>query len=196
MKKPNNVFHIPSFTTAQAMLSLAVEGERLKVENQKMAEMMAREDGCCHGRGGSMHLQWHEAGAIGTNAIVGGGVPLAAGCCDLVYTGKGALISPPSFHAVSAVLLAACKQREVDEIMHGLGSWKGVDPDTGFHLVESHEGRVLKVADLVDDSDAESVIGVIVKAASTGSIGDGKVWSTPVDQVVRVRTGERGVDAI
>ncbi|CAB4661303.1 MAG: P-II family nitrogen regulator [Actinobacteria bacterium] len=49
---------------------------------------------------------------------------------------------------------------------------------------------------LVDDADAESVIEVIVKAASTGSIGDGKVWSTPVDQVVRVRTGERGVDAI
>lgn len=49
---------------------------------------------------------------------------------------------------------------------------------------------------LIDDSEAESVIGVIVKAASTGSIGDGKVWSTPVDQVVRVRTGERGVDAI
>lgn len=49
---------------------------------------------------------------------------------------------------------------------------------------------------LVDDSEEEAVITVIVKAASTGSIGDGKVWSTPVDQVVRVRTGERGVDAI
>ena len=49
---------------------------------------------------------------------------------------------------------------------------------------------------LVDDSEVEAVIGVIVKAASTGSIGDGKVWSTPVDHVVRVRTGERGVDAI
>ncbi len=49
---------------------------------------------------------------------------------------------------------------------------------------------------LVDDSDVESVIDVIVKAASTGSIGDGKVWSTTVDHVVRVRTGERGVDAI
>ena len=49
---------------------------------------------------------------------------------------------------------------------------------------------------LIDDSEAESVIAVIVKAASTGSIGDGKVWSTSVDQVVRVRTGERGVDAI
>lgn len=49
---------------------------------------------------------------------------------------------------------------------------------------------------LVDDSEEEAVIEVIVKAAATGSIGDGKVWSTPVDQVVRVRTGERGVDAI
>ncbi|MDE2402688.1 MAG: DEAD/DEAH box helicase [Burkholderiales bacterium] len=45
------------------------------------------------------------------------------------------------------------KQREVDEIMHGLGEWKGVDPTTGFHQVEAPDGRVLKVADLVDDSD-------------------------------------------
>lgn len=45
------------------------------------------------------------------------------------------------------------KQREVDEIMHGLGEWKGVDSVTGFHLVQSSDGRVLKVADLVDDSD-------------------------------------------
>ena len=45
------------------------------------------------------------------------------------------------------------KQREVDEIMHGLGEWKGVDPVTGFHLVQGSDGRVLKVADLVDDSD-------------------------------------------
>jgi len=45
------------------------------------------------------------------------------------------------------------KQREVDEILHGLGEWKGVDSTTGFHLVEATDGRVLKVADLVDDSD-------------------------------------------
>jgi nitrogen regulatory protein P-II 1 len=49
---------------------------------------------------------------------------------------------------------------------------------------------------LVDTPDVENVIDVIVKAASTGTIGDGKVWSVPVDQIVRVRTGERGVDAI
>ncbi|MFH7040797.1 DEAD/DEAH box helicase [Paucibacter sp. JuS9] len=45
------------------------------------------------------------------------------------------------------------KQREVDEIMHGLGEWKGIDSTTGFHLVEAKDGRTLKVADLVDDSD-------------------------------------------
>lgn len=45
------------------------------------------------------------------------------------------------------------KQREVDEIMHGLGEWRGVDPATGFHMVLAHDGRTLKVADLVDDSD-------------------------------------------
>lgn len=49
---------------------------------------------------------------------------------------------------------------------------------------------------LVDDNDADSVVDAIVKAASTGSIGDGKVWMTPVDQVIRVRTGERGSEAI
>ena len=46
------------------------------------------------------------------------------------------------------------KQREVDEIMHGLGDWMGVDPATGFHLVKIPDGRTLRVADLVDDSDA------------------------------------------
>ena len=49
---------------------------------------------------------------------------------------------------------------------------------------------------LVDDNDAAAIVDVIVKAAFTGSIGDGKVWTTPVDSIVRVRTGERGTDAI
>jgi hypothetical protein len=45
------------------------------------------------------------------------------------------------------------KQREVDDIMNGMGEWKGVDPATGFHLIKAKDGRTLKVADLVDDSD-------------------------------------------
>ncbi len=46
---------------------------------QSMAEILGLEPGFGHGRGGSMHLRWGDCGAIGTNAIVGGGVPLAAG---------------------------------------------------------------------------------------------------------------------
>ena len=54
----------------------------------------------------------------------------------------------------------------------------------------------VRVEVLVDDADAARVIDTIVAAAGTGSIGDGKVWSTPVDEVVRVRTGERGAEAL
>ena len=49
---------------------------------------------------------------------------------------------------------------------------------------------------LANDEEVDAVLDVIVKAASTGSIGDGKVWTTPVEQVVRVRTGEEGSQAI
>lgn len=49
---------------------------------------------------------------------------------------------------------------------------------------------------LVDDGDASDVVGVVTKAAHTGRIGDGKVWVTPIESVVRVRTGERGSDAV
>ncbi|PZS01752.1 MAG: P-II family nitrogen regulator [Pseudonocardiales bacterium] len=54
----------------------------------------------------------------------------------------------------------------------------------------------LKVEVLVDDLDADKVLEALVDAARTGSIGDGKVWTTAVDDVVRVRTGERGPDAL
>ena len=54
----------------------------------------------------------------------------------------------------------------------------------------------VRVEVLVDDADAADVMEVVFKAASTGSIGDGTVWSTPVDDVIRVRTGERGVEAL
>jgi nitrogen regulatory protein P-II 1 len=54
----------------------------------------------------------------------------------------------------------------------------------------------LKLELLVDDADESSAIGWIVGAARTGTIGDGKVWSTDVSTVVRVRTGETGVAAI
>jgi nitrogen regulatory protein P-II 1 len=54
----------------------------------------------------------------------------------------------------------------------------------------------LRVEVLVDDVSADKVVDAVVEAARTGKIGDGKVWVVPVETVVRVRTGERGNDAL
>lgn len=54
----------------------------------------------------------------------------------------------------------------------------------------------VRVEVLADDALADKVVDAVVEAARTGRIGDGKVWVTPVEGVVRVRTGERGTDAI
>ena len=54
----------------------------------------------------------------------------------------------------------------------------------------------VRVEVLVDEVDAAGVVDAIVAAAHTGAIGDGKVWTAPIDEVVRVRTGERGADAL
>jgi nitrogen regulatory protein P-II 1 len=54
----------------------------------------------------------------------------------------------------------------------------------------------VRVEVLVEDEDATLVTKVIIKAAQTGKIGDGKVWTVPVEDVARVRTGEHGTDAL
>lgn len=59
---------------ASAMTAMIQE-----VLQRTLAEILGLAQGYCHGRGGSMHLQWFEAGALGTNAIVGGGIPMGAG---------------------------------------------------------------------------------------------------------------------
>lgn len=66
--------------TGGALTLDSLVGDRVQsVLQRTLAEILGLAQGYCHGRGGSMHLQWFEAGALGTNAIVGGGVPLAAG---------------------------------------------------------------------------------------------------------------------
>jgi 2-oxoisovalerate dehydrogenase E1 component len=87
-----------------------------------LAEICGLDRGFSHGRGGSMHLQWKEAGAIGTNAIVGGGVPLAAGSAwahrqagtnavAVTYFGDGAInigSTLESFNLAAAWKLPLC----------------------------------------------------------------------------------------
>jgi len=53
-----------------------------------------------------------------------------------------------------------------------------------------------RVEVVCDDSDASRVVEVIETAARTGKIGDGKIWVVPVEELVRVRTGERGTSAL
>ena len=54
----------------------------------------------------------------------------------------------------------------------------------------------VRVEILVDDAEADRVVRCLVDAARTGKIGDGKVWTVPIDTVVRIRTGEEGSDAL
>lgn len=49
---------------------------------------------------------------------------------------------------------------------------------------------------IIDDEDVTRVVDTLVAAAATGEIGDGKVWVTTVEDLVRIRTGERGADAV
>jgi nitrogen regulatory protein P-II 1 len=54
----------------------------------------------------------------------------------------------------------------------------------------------IRIEVVVDDPQVDEVVDAIVSSAATGKIGDGKVWVLPVETVVRVRTGERGADAL
>ena len=84
------------------------------------------------------------------------------------------------------------KQREVDEIMHGLGEWKGIDPATGFHLIASQDGRTLRVADLVDDSDParrSRVLGALKDPAQKNNRDN-------VDVIIALGMAKEGFDWI
>ena len=54
----------------------------------------------------------------------------------------------------------------------------------------------VKIESIVEDGDVDAVVDAIAGSARTDKIGDGKVWVTSVDELVRIRTGERGADAI
>jgi len=80
--------------------------------------------------------------------------------------------------------------------VHGYGRQKGhTEVYRGAEYNVDFVPKV-RVEVVVGDAVADKVVDVIVNAARTGKIGDGKVWTTPVETIVRVRTGERGTDAL
>lgn len=54
----------------------------------------------------------------------------------------------------------------------------------------------IRIEIVVEDADADDIVGIIAKTAQTGRIGDGKIWVVPVESAVRVRTGERDEEAL
>ena len=107
-----------------------------------------------------------------------------------------AIVTPFKLDDVKTALEAFGVQGMTVSEVQGFGRQRGhTEVYRGAEYTVSFVPKV-RVEVLVEDADTLDVMDVIAKSAQTGTIGDGKVWSTPVDDVVRVRTGERGVEAL
>lgn len=107
-----------------------------------------------------------------------------------------AIIKPLRLDAIRSALLESGVPGMTVSEANGFGRQRGITEVYRGAQYPVDLVPKIRVEVLVDDDDEFRVIEAIVGAAFTNSIGDGKVWSTPVSEVVRVRTGERGVQAI
>ncbi len=110
------------------------------------------------------------------------------------------------------IVIAVIKPFKLDEVKEGLtsigiqgltmGEVSGFGRQGGH--TETYRGAEytvdlvpkVQIEVLVEDEQAQAVVDKILETAQTGRIGDGKVWILPVEDVVRIRTGERGSDAL
>jgi len=107
-----------------------------------------------------------------------------------------AIIKPFKLDDVKAALETLGVQGITVSEVSGFGRQKGhTEVYRGAEYTVDMVPKV-RVEVLSDDGRALDIVASIVEAARTGKIGDGKVWVTPVEQVVRVRTGERDSDAL
>jgi nitrogen regulatory protein P-II 1 len=107
-----------------------------------------------------------------------------------------AVIKPFQLDAVKEALAALGVAGLTISEVQGYGRQKGhTEVYRGAEYTVEFVPKI-RIDVLVDGIDVEKVVDAIVGAARTGRIGDGKVWVVPVDEAVRVRTGERGLDAL
>ena len=107
-----------------------------------------------------------------------------------------AIIKPAKLDDVKDALANAGVQGLTVSEVKGFGRQKGhTELYRGAEYVVDFLPKV-KIEVLVDDAKASHVVEVIATAARTGRIGDGKIFVLPVEEVVRIRTGERGNDAV
>ncbi|UFU05219.1 P-II family nitrogen regulator [Ruania halotolerans] len=107
-----------------------------------------------------------------------------------------AVIQPHKLDDVKSALSAAGVRGLTVSEATGYGRQKGhTEVYRGAEYTVDLVPKV-RVEVLVEDGDAATLAAVIVEAAQSGKIGDGKVWIAPVDDVIRVRTGANGPDAL
>lgn len=95
-----------------------------------------------------------------------------------------------------AILIKATIGWRVDDEAQGFGRQRGhSEVYRGAEFAADFVPKV-KLEIVAADASVDSIVEAIVGAACTGKIGDGKIWITPVNEVIRVRTGERGEDAL
>ncbi|BAC13168.1 P-II family nitrogen regulator [Oceanobacillus iheyensis] len=78
----------------------------------------------------------------------------------------------------------------------GTGKQKG---QTGVYRSTEFQIQLLsklKVEMVIEESQLEEIVDIIIKSCKTGNIGDGKIFVSPVEEVIRIRTGERGMEAV
>jgi nitrogen regulatory protein P-II 1 len=107
-----------------------------------------------------------------------------------------AIIKPAKLDDIKAALQAGGVQGMTVSETKGFGRQKGhTEIYRGAEYTVDLIPKV-RIEILAEDDEVENIVDIIVVNANTGSIGDGKVWVVPVESVVRVRTGERGGDAL
>jgi nitrogen regulatory protein P-II 1 len=107
-----------------------------------------------------------------------------------------AVIKPHQLNAVKEALNAMGVSGMTVSQVEGYGRQKGhTEVYRGAEYTVEFLPKI-RIDVLIDEIDVDKVVEAVVSASRTGKIGDGKVWVTTIDEVVRVRTGERGLDAL
>ncbi len=107
-----------------------------------------------------------------------------------------AIIQPEKLADVKEALRAAEVGKMTVSNVVGAGQQGGYTESYRGNVVEIRLLKKVKLEIAVNEDFVERTVNAIIEAARTGNIGDGKIFVTPLEECIRIRTGERGIDAI